>query len=160
MKIDPNFENISKKIFKFWPKFRFSKIIAFLLRFWCLNSKLRFHQGSFFTIFSNIFPTIMSFPLRFWKITEIHNFDEKAPNFLKNCRFPLWFWLSFENPENQQNLSGNAIISHWKSSKSCVMTHRFVRFFQFFKKVSNCTQIQEQGQIQGKFDENYPWGCK
>ena len=145
---------------KYWLNFLIiQKLFAKLSHFYRFLENHAYIR-SFITFFAYNLSKMTSFPLRFWNMLKFAQYRAFQPNIWKNRSNPLIFWFWTSNHDYQQNLSGNELILGWFFSNPCVMTHRFVQFFQFFKKVSNCTQIQEQGQIQGKFDENYPWGCK
>ena len=56
-------------------------------------------------------------------------FDENFEKKPKITSFPLIFWISFENHQIRQNLSGNSIIFDPEFRNPCVMTHSIARFF-------------------------------
>ena len=59
-------------------------------------------------------------------------FAENNEKNRKNSWFPLIIWISRENPQIRQNLSGNEIIFGPKFQNPCVMTHSIARFFTFW----------------------------
>ena len=115
----------------------------------------------YFRTFSINFPRIVSFPLTLWFKVEIPKISEFSRFWWQNEWIPLIFWFLFANHEIQQILSGNATISASLFSKSCVMTHRFVRLLAFsrFKLIwPENEQFKVEGENEG---ENWriSWSC-
>ena len=115
---------------------------------------MRFNSdwGPYFRTFSINFPRLVSFPLRIWFKVEIPKISEFSRFWWQNEWIPLIFWFLFANHEIQQILSGNATISASLFSKSCVMTHRFVRLLAFsrFKLISpENEQFKVEGENEG-----------